>query len=130
LLGHRNLVGILVIAALLALALILSLCFAKWSKPLRHFLRGEPRSDSKRNSTGGGGGSPFRFGIGNRLAATPTSAAPTTTTNASQQGNVDHAEKAGVIPDSDSSQCSLDRDAIKEKVDVEVALPDKVRVEE
>ena len=135
LLGHRNLVGILVIAALLALALVLSLCFAKWSKPLRRFLRGESRSDSKSNSTEGSSSSSrsrsrfrFRFGIRDSRAV-PTSAAPTT--KASQQGNVDVAvaEKAGVIPNSDSSQSSLDRDAIKEKASVKVALPAKVRVE-
>lgn len=103
LLGHRNLVGVLVIAALVALALVLSLCFAKWSKPIRRFLRGEPRSDSERSST-------------DDLAAPST-----------QQGIANDAEMAGVMPDSGSSQSSLDLDAIKEKAGIKIALPAKVR---
>ena len=130
LLGHRNLVGVLVIAALIAFALVLSLCFAKWSKPIRRFLRGEPRDDSKRSSTdggsGSGGGTPrFRFGIGHwhGVAAAPTTTAPST-----QQGIPNDAEMASVIPDSSSSsQSSLDLDTIKEKASVKVALPAKVR---
>jgi len=103
LLGHRNLVGVLVIAALLALALVLSLCFAKWSKPIRRFLRREPPSDSEHSST-------------------DDVAAPST-----QQGIANDAEMAGVMPDSGSSQSSFDLDAIKEKAGIKVALPAKVR---
>jgi len=107
LIGHQNLVGVIVIAALVALAIVLSLCFAKWSKPIRRFLRGEPRSsdsDSNRSSTDG-------------------AAAPST-----RQGIANDAEMAGVMPDSSSSssQSSLDLDVIKEKASVKVALPAKV----
>lgn len=124
--GHTNLVGVLVIASLVALALVLSLCFSRWSKPIRRFLRGELRPDDSERSSStdggddGGGGS---LAIPTTLAAAPSS----------QQGDADDddddAEKAGVIPDSNSSQCSLDQDAIKEKASVEIALPAKVSPE-
>jgi hypothetical protein len=134
-LGHTNLVGVLVIASLLALALVLSLCFAKWSKPLRRFLRGEPRpDDSERTSTDGGGG-------GGSLAAPTTLTAPSSTkASRQQQGDTDDddddddAEKANVVPNSNSSsssssQSSLDQDTIKENASVEIALPAKVSPE-
>ena len=133
-LGHTNLVGVLVIASLLALALVLSLCFAKWSKPLRRFLRGEPRpDDSERTSTDGGSG-----GGGGSLAVPTTLTAPSSTKEASrQQGDTDDdddddddAEKANVVSNSgNSSQSSLDQDAIKENASVEIALPAKVSPE-
>ena len=129
-LGHTNLVGVLVIASLLALALVLSLCFAKWSKPLRRFLRGEPRpDDSERTSTDGDGGS---------LAVPTTLTVPSSTKETSRQQGVtdddddddDDAEKANVVSNSgNSSQSSLDQDAIKENASVEIALPAKVSPE-
>jgi len=114
-LAHRNLVGVLVIAALLALALALSLCFAKWSKPIRRFLRRE-RSSSTRVRRG-----IARDGLPTLTKAPPSPPSPPPTHAAD-------AEKA----DSSSTQCSLDRDMIeideaKEKANVQVALPAKVR---
>jgi hypothetical protein len=124
-LAHLNLVGIIVIAALLALALILSLCFAKWSKPIRRFFRGKHS-----------GARPVHFGIDHCLPTLskasrppPPSLPPLT-----PQSNAADAEKAAVIiPDSSSSsKTSLDRDPteierVKQKANVEVALPAKVR---
>jgi hypothetical protein len=138
LLTHRNLVGILVIAALLALGLILWLCFGKWSKPIRHFLRGEQRQNNNNNSV--------RFGIGDRLAAVlpidrPHRKSGTTVTGnsklskAAQPGSCDNAadsdvEKAVIVDSSSSStQGSLDREGIEIDKDKELepALPAKVR---
>jgi hypothetical protein len=114
LLTHRNLVGVLVIAALLALGLILWLCFGKWSKPIRHFLRGEQRHNS------------VRFGIGDGL---------TTTTTTSKQSKApsgpcseitadSDVEKAEIVDSSSSStQSSLDREGIKIDKDKEETKP-------
>ncbi len=116
LLTHRNLVGILVIAALLALGLILWLCFGKWSKPIRHFLRGEQRQNNNN----------VHFGIGDRLAAVPTD----------RPNRNSDATGTGEIVDSSSTQSSLDREGIeidkdneeiKAKPELEPALPAKVR---
>ncbi len=139
LLTHRNLVGILVIAALLALGLILWLCFGKWSKPIRHFLRGEQRQNNNN----------VHFGIGDRLAAVPTdrpnrnsdaTGGTSKLSRAARPGPCDNAadsdvEKAEIV-DSSSTQSSLDREGIeidkdneeiKAKPELEPALPAKVR---
>jgi hypothetical protein len=120
---HRNLVGVLVIAALLALALALSLCFAKWSKPIRRFLRHERSSSSSTRVHLG----IARDGLPTLSKAPPSPPPPTRP----HQGNAAaDAEKAAVIPDSSSnSQCSLDRDMIEidKTANVQVALPAKVR---
>jgi hypothetical protein len=132
LLTHRNLVGILVIAALFALGLILWLCFGKWSKPIRHFLRGEQRQNNNNN---------VRFGIGDRLAAVLTdrpkrnSGGTSKSSKAAQPGPCDNAadsdiEKAGIVDSSSgSTQSSLDREGIEidQDKELEPALPAKVR---
>jgi hypothetical protein len=111
-LAHRNLVGVLVIAALLALALALSLCFAKWSKPIRRFLRRE-RSTRVRSGLA-------RDGLPS-LSKPPPPPPPPPPTHAAD------AEKASAtIPDSSSTQCSLEIDESKERANVQVALPAKV----
>jgi hypothetical protein len=133
LLTHRNLVGILVIAALLALGLILWLCFGKWSKPIRHFLRGEQRHD-------------VRFGIGDGLTVDRhrhgTGASTIITSKQSEaprSGNTadSDVEKSEMVDSSScSTQSSLDRQGIKidkdkeetkAKLELEPALPAKVR---
>lgn len=40
-LSHRNMVGILVLGAVLFVGLVLWLCFGRWSKPVRQFCRGQ-----------------------------------------------------------------------------------------
>ena len=132
LLTHRNLVGVLVIAALLALGLILWLCFGKWSKPIRHFLRGERRHKK------------VRFGIGDGLTAAHDGATTTTSKQSKAQlgprsGNSadSDVEKAEIVEScSSSTQGSLDREGIKidkdkeetrAKLELEPALPAKVR---
>jgi hypothetical protein len=128
-LAHLNLVGILVIASLVALAIILSLCFAKWSKPIRRFFRGE-HSDTRRD----------RFGrIGHCLSLSKLSKAsrpppPSPLPPLTPQSHAADAEKAAVsIPDSsNSSKTSLDQDRteidkVKQRANVKVALPPKVR---
>ena len=132
-LTHRNLVGVLIIAALLALGLALWLCFGKWSKPIRHFLRGESRRhDSDRDSA-------TRFGIGDGLAAPVDRDGGTKQSKAPEPraASVDGAEKAGMVDSSISSQSSLadreatgiDKDKDKEmrQAGLEPALPAKVR---
>jgi hypothetical protein len=139
LLTHRNLVGVLVIAALLALGLILWLCFGKWSKPIRHFLRGEQRHNNN-----------VRFGIGDGLTATPIDSHRHSTTGAttSKQSKAQPGPRSGNAADSDvekaeivdssssSTHSSLDREGIKidkdkeetnAKLELEPALPAKVR---
>jgi hypothetical protein len=126
LLTHRNLVGVLIIAALLALGLVLWLCFGKWSKPIRHFLRGESRHND--NDT-------VRFGIGDDLAPIDRDGAIV-----SKAGNAaadsDAEKEVGIVDSSSSSssQSSLDRAEIEIDKDREVtqaelepALPAKVR---
>ncbi len=142
LLTHRNLVGVLVIAALLALGLILWLCFGKWSKPIRHFLRGEQRHNNINNNN-------VRFGIGDGLAAAPIDrnrTGATATTSKAPPGPYfgsaadSDIEKAEIVDSSSSStQNSLDQEGIeidKDKEDkeetkanpeLEPALPAKVR---
>jgi hypothetical protein len=143
LLTHRNLVGVLIIAALLALGLILWLCFGKWSKPIRHFLRGESRHRHTNDAT-------VRFGIGDGLAPGPIDRNGATTATVSKapgpRGNndaaatgadSDDAEKQAGMVDSCSSQSSLDHEeirvddkdeeVIKAKLEPEPALPAKVR---
>jgi hypothetical protein len=134
LLTHRNLVGVLVIAALLALGILLWLCFGKWSKPIRHFLRGEQRHNK------------VHFGIGDGLTAAPidrnrhgTGATTVTTSKQSKAPPGPHSasdvEKAEMVDSSSSStQSSLDREEIKTckekteaKLELEPALPTKVR---
>lgn len=139
LLTHRNLVGVLVIAALLALGLILWLCFGKWSKPIRHFLRGEQRHNN------------VHFGIGDGLTAAPIdghrhSTGATTITTSKQSkvppgprsGNAadSDVEKAEIVDSSSSTHSSLYREGIKTDNDkeetkakrkLEPALPAKVR---
>jgi hypothetical protein len=129
LLTHRNLVGVLIIAALLALGLILWLCFGKWSKPVRHFLRGEQRHNN------------VRFGIGDGLAIatskqskvlSPPGQCPEITADSD-------VEKAEIVNSSSSSTESLlyregikidkDKEEIKAKLELEPALPAKVRRE-
>ena len=134
LLTHRNLVGVLVIAALLALGLILWLCFGKWSKPIRHFLRGDRRHNN------------VRFGIGDGLTAAQTDRHGTgdaiiTTSKVPierRSGNVadSDVEKAEIVDSSSSStQSSLTREGIeideikeetKAELGLEPALPAKV----
>ena len=133
LLTHRNLVGVLVIAALLALGLILWLCFGKWSKPIRHFLRGEQCHND------------VRFGIGDGLTAAPIdrhrhSTGATTTITSKQSktppgplsGNVadPDTEKEEIVDSSSSStQSSIeideDKEETKAKLELEPALPAK-----
>lgn len=129
LLTHRNLVGVLVIAALLALGLILWLCFGKWSKPIRHFLRGEHRHNN----------------VGDGVTAAPidrhgTGATSTTTTSKApplpHSGNVVDSDvgMAKIVESSSSStQSSLDREGVETdknneeiKAETELALPAKV----
>ena len=139
-LTHRNLVGVLVIAVLLALGLILWLCFGKWSKPIRHFLRGESRrrndnDDDKKHVVA-------RFGIGDGLAAPIDrncgSASVPSKVPEPRAASLDDAEKAEIVNSSSSSQSSLaDRKAIEIDKDEEMtqarlhslepALPAKVR---
>jgi len=133
LLTHRNLVGVLIIAALLALGLILWLCFGKWSKPIRHFLRGESRRHTDNDTV--------RFGIGDGLAPIDRNGATTISKaqapgprgNAAAAADDDddsNAEKTGMVDSSSSSQSSIDREDIevtKAKLEPEPALPPKVR---
>lgn len=139
-LTHRNLVGVLVIAALLALGLILWLCFGKWSKPIRHFLRGE----SRRRNDGNNDNNHVvaRFGIGDGLAApidrNSGGASIPSKVPQPRAASLGDAEKAEMVNSSSSSQSSLaDREAIEIDKDnemtqarldsLEPALPAKVR---
>ena len=140
-LAHRNLVGVLVIAALLALGLILWLCFGKWSKPIRRFLRGDAR---RRNGNGNSNNhATARFGIGDGLAAPIDrncgSASTPSKVPESRAASLDDVEKDGMVnSSSSSSQSSLaDREAVETDKDKEMtltrldslepALPAKVR---
>jgi len=131
LLTHRNLVGVLVIAALLALGLGLWLCFGKWSKPIRHFLRGDQRHNN------------VRFGIGDGLTAAPIDRTGPSTI-ITEQSKAPPGPRSGNTADSDveksemvdssscSTQSSLGREGIKidkdkAKLEHEPALPAKVR---
>lgn len=134
LLNHRNLVGVLVIAALLALALILWLCFGKWSKPIRHFIRGEQRD--VRFGTGDGLTAPVDRHSHGTGATKQSKAPPGPCTVIAADSDV---EKAEIVDSSSSStQNSLDREGIKidkdkeetkAKLEPEPALPAKVRGE-
>jgi hypothetical protein len=140
LLTHRNLVGVLIIAALLALGLILWLCFGKWSKPIRHFLRGESRHNDN-YTVRGDGLAPGPIDRSNGATnSTTVSKAPgprgNDDTAAAAAANLDDAEKPGIV-DSSSSQSSLDREEMIEtdkdkevtraKLEPKPALPAKVR---
>lgn len=72
LLSHSNLVGVLVIAALLGLGICLWLSFGKWSKPIRQLLRGKLHSERNSNANND---ATVRFGIGNGLATDGATAA-------------------------------------------------------
>ncbi|KAH8998987.1 hypothetical protein EDB86DRAFT_797288 [Lactarius hatsudake] len=118
---RRNLIGVLVIAALLVLGTALWLCFGKWSKPIRHFFKRKLRSSpSSRHNTG----------------ATPLWIDNNGPTAVAAQRSVPDgadAEKAEIMDSSSSSTQSslLDQDAIKMSNDVdkvELALPAKVYI--
>ncbi|KAI9460864.1 hypothetical protein BJY52DRAFT_233890 [Lactarius psammicola] len=115
-LTRRNLIGVLIIAALFVLGFALWLCFGKWSKPIRHFFKGKSRSSPSRPSNGA---TPFRIGDDPKAVAAPRKVLP-----GSEGANV---EKAEIMDSSSSSTQSslLDQDAIKIN-DVELALPAKV----
>jgi hypothetical protein len=68
----RNLIGVLIIAALLGLGLCLWLSFGKWSKPIRQLLRGKLHSERNSNANND---TTVRIGIGNGLAADGATAA-------------------------------------------------------
>ncbi|KAI0004317.1 hypothetical protein BJV74DRAFT_948605 [Russula compacta] len=107
-LTHGNLVGVLIIAALLALGLALWLCFGKWSKPIRHFLRGEPRSDGAIDD-----GAP-KEQVSKKESGPPGNA------------NSDPEKEAAMAESSSSEQSSLDHvDSEKAKANVELALSAK-----
>ena len=120
-LTHRNLIGVLVIAVLLVLGFILWLCFGKWSKPIRHFLKGKSRSSSRYSF----GITPFGIGGGPRAVA-----ALRRSVLRGPEG-VD-SEKAEIMDSSSSStRCSLlGQGAIKthDGDNIEPALPAKVCV--
>ncbi|KAI9445182.1 hypothetical protein H4582DRAFT_1913861 [Lactarius indigo] len=117
-LTRRNLIGVLVIAALLVLGTALWLCFGKWSKPIRHFFRGKSRSSSSRRNNGA---TPLWIDDGPRAVAVQRSV---------PEGA--DAEKAEIMDSSSSSTQSslLDQDAIKiiDGDKVELALPVKVYI--
>jgi hypothetical protein len=118
LLTRPNLIGVLVIAVLLVLGITLWLCFGKWSKPIRHFVKRKSRSPPSPmyDSTGA---TPFTIGDG-----------PARSVLRGPGGA--NAEKAEIMDSSSSStQCSLlDQDAITindgDGDKVELALPAKV----
>lgn len=119
LLNHTNLVGVLVIVALLVFGIILWLCFGRWSKPIRHFLRGKSRCP-KQDST-------VRIGLGDGLTGA-TSAAMATPCADLEKAVL--ANSGSSSSSSSSSHISLDQDAIevgKSKEQVEPAPPEKVR---
>jgi hypothetical protein len=122
-LTRPNLIGVLVIAVLLVLGITLWLCFGKWSKPIRHFLKRKSCSPpSLMYSTGA---TPFGICDGPRAVAVPRSVP-----RAGPEGA--NAEKAEIMDSSSSStQCSLlDQDTSKTNDSdgdkVELALPAKV----
>ncbi|KAH9064203.1 hypothetical protein EDB87DRAFT_1388467 [Lactarius vividus] len=113
---RRNLIGVLVIAALLVLGTALWLCFGKWSKPIRHFFKGKSRSSSRHNTSA----TPLWIDDGSRAVAAQRSVS---------EGA--DAEKAEIMDSSSSSSTQsslLDQDAIKinDENKVELALPAKV----
>lgn len=117
-LTRRNLIGVLVIAALLFLGITLWLCFGKWSKPIRHFFKGKSRSSSRYCT----GVTTFGIGDDSRAVAAPR--------RVSMPGGAD-AEKAEIMDSSSSAQSSLlDQDMIKinEGDKVELTLPAKVNI--
>lgn len=114
---RRNLIGVLVIAALLVLGTALWLCFGKWSKPIRHFFKKKLRSSSSRHNTGA---TPLWIDNNGPRAVAAQRSVP----------DGADAEKAEIMDSSSSSTQSslLDQDAIKtdDGDKVEVALPAKV----
>jgi hypothetical protein len=121
-LNHTNLVGVLVIAALLILGIILWLCFGKWSKPIRRFLRREPRSSSidDDNSIGIDTHGPAAIDAAKKKkdGVRPAS-------SALGRGDADADPEKAAIAHSGSCDCSLDQDAIIE-VEVDLTPPEKV----
>jgi hypothetical protein len=115
-LSHTNLVGVLVIAALLVLGIILWLCFGKWSKPIRRFLRREPCSSPVVDDSVGIGSDAAKKKKGDEVApASPTLG----------RGDADADPEKAAMAQSGSCDCSLDQDAIVE-VEVELTPPEKV----
>ncbi|KAH9982484.1 hypothetical protein BGW80DRAFT_1453370 [Lactifluus volemus] len=115
LLNHTNLVGVLVIAALLVLGIILWLCFGKWSKPIRRFLRREPCSSPVVDDSVGIGSDATKKKKGDEVApASPTLG----------RGDADADPEKAAMAQSGSCDCSLDQDAIVE-VEVELTPPEK-----
>lgn len=115
-LTRRNLIGVLVIAALLFLGITLWLCFGKWSKPIRHFFKRKSRS-SRYNA-----GASTVFGIidGPRAAAAPKGVAGPKGAD---------AEKAEMMDSSSSStQSSLLGHKFNEGDKLELAVPAKVHI--
>jgi hypothetical protein len=118
-LTRPNLIGVLVIAALLVLGITLWLCFGKWSKPIRHFFKGKLRSSSRYSTAATGA---FGIGDGPRAVAVPKKVAIPVGAN---------AEKAEIMDSSSSSTQSslLDQDAMKiMEGDKDLALPAKVHI--
>ncbi|KAN0128396.1 hypothetical protein V8E53_013785 [Lactarius tabidus] len=115
-LTRRNLIGVLVIAALLFLGITLWLCFGKWSKPIRHFFKGKSRSSSRYNA----GATVFGIGDGLRAAAAPKRVA-------GPEGA--DVEKAEIMDSSsNSTQSSLIDHKINEGDKLELAVPAKVHI--
>jgi hypothetical protein len=118
-LTRPNLIGVLVIAALLVLGITLWLCFGKWSKPIRHFFKGKLRSSPKYSTAVST--SAFGIGDGLRTVAVPKKVALPVGAD---------AEKAEIMDSSSSTQSSLlDQDTMKiNEGDKELALPAKVHI--
>ncbi|KAH9014213.1 hypothetical protein EDB84DRAFT_1530327 [Lactarius hengduanensis] len=112
---RRNLIGVLVIAALLVLGTALWLCFGKWSKPIRHFFKRKLRS-SRHNT----GATPLWIDNNGPRAVAAQRSVP----------DGADAEKAESMDSSSSSTQSslLDQDAIKINDGDKVALPAKVYI--
>ncbi|KAI0307817.1 hypothetical protein B0F90DRAFT_67931 [Multifurca ochricompacta] len=109
-LNHGNLVGVLIISALLILGIALWLCFGKWSKPIRHFFRGCPRS--KPNAV--------HFGVGDGLGTTSSGKEST------QDGHSDVEKVVTADSSTSSNQNSFNQgtiESVKDKNVVELALP-------
>jgi hypothetical protein len=124
-LSHTNLVGVLVIAALLILGIILWLCFGKWSKPIRHFLRREPCSSVDGNGPAVDAAKKKKT----RRKKEKDEVAPTSPAlgRTDVDANADVDPEKAVMEHSGSCDCSLDQDAIVEvEVEVELTPPEKV----
>ena len=116
-LTRRNLIGVLVIAALLFLGITLWLCFGKWSKPIRHFFKGKSRSSSRYNA---GASTVFGISDGSRAAAAQKGVAGPKGAD---------VEKAEIMDSSSSStQSSLLDHKFNEGDKLELAVPAKVHI--